>query len=97
MGNVDSENVKLLNDVERVAFRNKKIYTPFDVLLVAVFLFPEKCIKTKRSYFATIELNGLHTRGQMIFDRNNINHNVNVIETVYEEEIKEALLWSVTT
>lgn len=96
MGNVDCDNVKLLNEVERIAFRNKQLYTPFDALLTAVFLFPETCIRTKHSYFGTVELHGHNTRGQMVFDRKSNNHNVNVIETVNEEEIKRILLWTVT-
>lgn len=96
MGNVECKNVQLLNQVERIAFRNRKFYTPFDALLVAVFLHPEKCIRAKYSYNATVELQGLHTRGQMVFDHRSNKHNVTVVELLYEEEIKKLLHWTAT-
>lgn len=94
MGNADCRNVKLLNEVERIAFQNRQLYTPFDALLVAIFLHPEKCIRTKNTYNATVELQGLHTRGQMILDRRSNKHNVSVIELLHEEEIKILLHWT---
>lgn len=96
LGSIDFENMQLLNEAERIALRNRPLYTPFDVLLVAAFLFPKECIKTKRTYSATIELNGFHTRGQMVFNRKieSDEHNVNVIETMDENEIKRLLLWT---
>lgn len=45
-------------------------------------------------YHATVELDGVYTRGQMVFDRRSDNFNVTVIETVDEEEFKKTLLWS---
>lgn len=98
LGIVDFENIQLLNEAERIALRNRPLYTPFDVLLIAAFLFPKECIKTKRTYFATVELNGFHTRGQMVFNRKieSGGHNVDVIETMDENEIKRLLLWTVT-
>lgn len=87
-------NVQLLNEVERIAFTPRKLFTPFDALLTAVFLFPERCIRTKNQYNATIELHGSYTRGQMVINLRNENHNVTVIEAVNEEEIKKILLWT---
>ncbi|XP_055301164.1 nucleoside hydrolase-like [Sitodiplosis mosellana] len=94
LGSVDHTNVQLLNEIEQIAYRGKQFYTPFDSLLVAVFLFPEKCIQTKYNYHATVELQGLHTRGQIVFNLNSSKHNVCVIETVYQEETKTLLLWA---
>lgn len=96
LGNVECRNVQLLNEVERIAFRNRRLYTPFDALLVAIFLHPEKCIRAKNSYNATIELQGVHTRGQMVFDRRSSKHNVSVIELLHGEEIKKLLQWTAT-
>lgn len=93
MGNAACKNVQLLNEVERIAFRNRQIYTPFDALLVAIFLHPEVA-RTKLFYNATVELQGIHTRGQMVFDRHSNEHNVSVIELLHEEEIKKLLQWT---
>lgn len=89
-------NLQLLNEVERVAFTKRPLFTPFDALLTAVFLFPERCIRTKNQYNATVELHGSHTLGQMVINYRNPSgkHNVTVIETVNEEEIKKVLLWT---
>lgn len=96
LGNVDDSNVQLLNEVERIAFRDRNHFTPYDALLTAVFLFPEKCIKVKCKYHATVELHGLHTRGQMVLDLQNLIHNVTVIEHVHQDEFEKILYWTAT-
>lgn len=96
LGNVQDNNVQLLNEIDRIAFRNQKYFTPFDALLAAIALFPERCIKTQRNYHATVELNGLNTRGQMVLDRRNPNHNVKVIELMHQEEFERILYWTAT-
>lgn len=95
LGNTEDKNVQLLNEVERISHREKTHFTPSDALLSAVFLFPDKCIKTKREYNATVELQGVYTRGQMILDRNS-NYNVTVVEVLHEEEFKIALQLAAT-
>lgn len=97
LGNSDCKNVQFLNQVERIAFRERPFFTPFDALLTAAILFPERCIQTQKRYHVTVELDGFHTRGQMVIDLRNHNHNVTVIETVNEEEIKKVLLWIAST
>lgn len=68
-----------------------------DAFLMAVFVFPEKCIQTRSQYHATIELHGFHTRGQMVLDHKRRNkHNVTIIETLNEEEVKNALHFTAT-
>lgn len=94
MGKVDNENVKLLNEAEQIAFRNSSNYEPFDALLAAIFIFPEKCIEKQRKHHVAVELQGIFTRGQMVFDHHNGNRCVNIIERVYTEEIKNVLLWA---
>lgn len=80
--------------MERIAFIPRKLFTPFDALLTAAFLFPERVVRTKNRYNATVELQGTYTRGQMVLNLRNENHNVTVIEAVNEEEIKDILLWT---
>lgn len=79
-------------------WRNFQNYVPSDALLAAAILFPEKCITTKRQCHATVELHGQHTRGQMIVDHlGRIKHNVTLVESMDAEEIKNTLLWTVTS
>lgn len=85
-----------MNEVDRIGFHGRKLFTPFDALLTAAFLYPERCIRTKNQYHATIELEGVHTRGQMVIDHKDQNYNVTVIETLNEEEIKNILQWTAT-
>lgn len=94
MGQVDNENVKLLNESERIAFRKSSNYEPFDALLAAIFIFPEKCIEKQRTHHVVVELQGIFTRGQMVFYHHNSNRSVNIIELLNTEEIKNVLLWS---
>lgn len=94
MGSVKHTNIQLLNEIERIAFKRQKLYTPFDSLVVAVFLCPEKAIQIQNKYDATVELLGHHTRGQMVFNLNSNKHNVCVIETVNQDEIKRLLQWA---
>lgn len=68
---------------------------PCDAYLTALFLFPEKCIRKKHSNHVTVELHGNYTRGQMVLDHLGKNeHNITIIELLYEEEIKKALQWT---
>ncbi|XP_055301092.1 nucleoside hydrolase-like isoform X2 [Sitodiplosis mosellana] len=95
---VDCKNIQLLNEIDRIAYRNCSSFLPCDAFLTAVFVFPEKCIQTKSQHHATIELQGFHTRGQMVLDHKQRNkHNVTIIETVYEEEVKKALYFTATS
>ncbi|XP_055306455.1 nucleoside hydrolase-like [Sitodiplosis mosellana] len=94
--NANDKNLTLLNEIERIRFRGRLSYVPYDALLTAVFLFPERCIRTKNQCNATVELHGSHTRGQTVIDRRNSNYNVTIIEQVYEEEFKNSLVWTVS-
>lgn len=90
--------MQLLNEVDKISYRNCKAFIPCDALLTAVFVFPDKCIKSKCEYHATIELNGSHTRGQMVLDHMQKNkHNVTVIQSVNEDEFKKVFEWTVTS
>lgn len=63
-----------------------------------MFIFSDKCVQSKKQYHATIELQGLHTRGQMVLDHlKKNNHNVTIIETFNEEEFKKVLHWTATS
>lgn len=95
LDNTEDNNVQLLKEVEKISFRDRKYITPFDALLTAAILFPEKCIKTKGEYHATVELQGNHTRGQMVLDHRNSKCNVTVIECLDQEEFEKIIEWTV--
>lgn len=89
--------MQLLNKIDKIAYRNSNTFLPCDAFLTAVFVFPE-CIKTKSQYHATIELQGFHTRGQMVLDHQRRNkHNVIIIETLNEDDVKSALHFTATS
>lgn len=91
------KNVQLLNEIDRICYRNEDCFIPCDAFLTAIFLFPEKCIQSQGKYNATVELHGIHTRGQMVIDhREKDNHNVTVIEMLNEEEFKKIFHWTAT-
>lgn len=95
MDNVNCRNVQLLNEAERICYKNYDTFLPCDAVLSAVFLFPDKCVRKKQRHHATVELQGNYTRGQMLIDHRKIeNPNVTVIELVNEEELKKALLFA---
>lgn len=100
MINENCRNCKLLNEIDKIIYGrvNKNIFNPCDAFLTAVFLFPEKCVRAKQQYHATIELHGHYTRGQMVLDHIRKNdHNVTIVEALDEEEFKNILLWTATS
>lgn len=98
LGKGDCKNMELFNKIDAYIYRDYSHFVPCDALLTAALLFPEKCIKTKRQCHATVELHGHHSRGQMILDHLEKNgHNVTIVETMDVEEMKNALIWTVTS
>lgn len=92
----EDNNAKLLKEIDQITYRNSMYCTPFDALLIACILYPEKCIKTKREHRATVELQGLSTRGQMVLDRKSTDYNVTVIELMHQDEFEKVLKWTAT-
>lgn len=86
-----------MNEAEAKIYRNYECFMPCDAYLTAAFLFPDKCIRKKQNIHVTVELNGIHTRGQMVLDHLGKNdHNVTIIELLNEDEIRKALHWTAT-
>lgn len=57
-----------------------------DALLVMAYLYPEKGIIKTSEHNATVELHGLHTRGQLVLDHLKRNApNVTIIESVNKQ------------
>ncbi|XP_055380636.1 nucleoside hydrolase-like [Condylostylus longicornis] len=91
--------IRILNECEIKLYvrKNFKYWYPCDALLTAVFLFPERIIKQKSIWRATVELNGSYTRGQMILDHLKLGNNtvnVRIIEEICAESFKEIALWA---
>ncbi|EDW80713.1 uncharacterized protein Dwil_GK11421 [Drosophila willistoni] len=70
LGAVESSFIRLLNATEKQMLIPRgfdKWITP-DALLTAAYLFPNQMIADQRDYYASVELCGVHTRGQMVLD-----------------------------
>lgn len=94
LGKLNGPNIEFLNKVERVCFADYKLFDPCDAFLTAIFLFPE-CIRKKYDCYATIELNGKETRGQMCIGHRSKNKaNVTIIEYLHEAAVKKALIFT---
>lgn len=90
-----------MNPVDDAIYKpkNKTQWNPCDAFLVAVFLEKEKAIGKSNEYFATVELNGEMTRGQVaIYHVTGLEKTPNVImiETVNSDICKNLLLWTAT-
>lgn len=97
LGALDNDITKLLNALDHVIYvkREKIYFKPCDALLTAVFLCPE-AVEVAADWHASVELNGRHTRGQLVLDHLKANKsNVQIVEKVDEELFKKILLWTV--
>ncbi|KAH8367635.1 hypothetical protein KR084_000478 [Drosophila pseudotakahashii] len=70
LGAVEHPFVELLTRAERSMLEPRGFvkWISCDSLLTATYLFPEAMIDDQREYYATVELSGVHTRGQMVLD-----------------------------
>lgn len=90
---------KLLNAADKIAYRNDKIYSPCDLLLVATIIFPES-IKSQHNHYVTVDYSKC-TLGQMIVDQpkgnvtqcneNTLNPIATVIERLDKAECEKAI------
>lgn len=94
MGKVNGPNVQLLNEIEILPYRNKKIYDTYDTFTAAAFLFPERMIQKCNQYKALMELHGYYTRGEMFVNRQSTDYNVFIIEKICGDEFKKIMLWT---
>jgi inosine-uridine nucleoside N-ribohydrolase len=92
LNTISSDIIKLMDVIEeKVHYRNN--FIPCDALLIACFCFPQM-IETVAHYNVTVELNGTHSRGQMIVDRCfDEEKNAFVIESANVELFKKILCW----
>lgn len=84
----------LLDPVEKKAYIDIiPSWAPCDNFLVCCFILP-KMIKKIKERHVTVELSGIHTRGQMIIDHlNKQKPNAFIIEEIDVELFKKFMLW----
>lgn len=82
-------------------------YNLCDAFMVGCLLFPERLVRRQKRRKCTVELQGHHTRGQMVVDHVNADtcyddagdrqhgSNITVIELLDAEACKNLLLWTV--
>ncbi|KAG4080206.1 hypothetical protein HA402_008277 [Bradysia odoriphaga] len=89
----------LMNPVDEAIYKpkNKAKWNPCDAFLVSVFLENVKAVKRSTDCFATVELNGEMTRGQVAIyhmSGSEENFNVTMIEAINTDVCRELLRWT---
>lgn len=89
---VENPVTKLMDPVDE-KYSYHQAFIPADAYLTCCFLVP-RMIKTISNYHVTVELNGQHSRGQMIIDYKGIEKpNAQVIQSIDTEIFKRLLMW----
>ncbi|EDX04814.1 GD22117 [Drosophila simulans] len=105
LGSVDHPFVKLLSRVERSMLvpRGIKHWINPDAALAAAYIFPKAMIAEQLDYHATVELAGVHTRGQMVLDHlrgrrvdaiHGKKSNVRIITHLNREPFRTIMSWT---
>ncbi|XP_054730109.1 nucleoside hydrolase-like [Anastrepha obliqua] len=97
LGSVQTPFIDLLNRVERALLipKGTKRWLVCDALAVAAYLFPHLVVKETQLHHATIELAGIHTRGQMVIDHlHQEQKNANIITVVNIDNYQKIIAWT---
>ncbi|KAJ6649389.1 putative uridine nucleosidase 2, partial [Pseudolycoriella hygida] len=89
LGTIQNKITKLLNEPEIKIFQGHKcnIWNPCDAILIAIFLKPDEIIEKSKYCYATVELAGTFTRGQVAIDHlNKQKKNITIVEKVDVEK-----------
>ncbi|XP_021958071.1 inosine-uridine preferring nucleoside hydrolase [Folsomia candida] len=99
LGKVTSSEADMMNAIEeKILSRNTKIHDGWvscDALVPAVML-SSKITMEVQSHFCRIELNGFHTRGQLVLDRPRLSgeeDNVLAVTKIDLQEYEKMLVW----
>lgn len=97
LGSIENHITKLMNALDHTYYvaRSKTYFRPCDALLAAVFLCPE-LVEVAAEWHANVELQGQHTRGQLVLDHlKSRTNNVKIVEKINMELFKKMCLWVV--
>ncbi|XP_023297948.2 pyrimidine-specific ribonucleoside hydrolase RihA-like [Lucilia cuprina] len=97
LGKVETKAMQLMNTAEYAVYLPKGLikWIVCDAILVAAYCFQKLAIAKQRLYHATVELNGTHTRGQMVLDHLRKNReNAKVIMDMHKENYKQIISWT---
>lgn len=105
LGKIDSDKVRFLNSIEAPWYSGplyKEDWIACDQIIMAVFL-DESCVTSRKTYWATVELTGEHTRGQMVIEKRidcsesgskELRANVDIIRTLESSKVQTILFTS---
>lgn len=84
---------KFMNIIERKAFKDYKIWVPYDAIAAACFI-DATIIESIENWHVKIELGGFFARGQVILDHNNVENakNAQIIESVNLKKFQQLTL-----
>ncbi|XP_017055820.1 uncharacterized protein C17G8.02 [Drosophila ficusphila] len=105
LGAVEHPFMELLNRAEKSMLLPRGFikWVSCDSLLTAAYLFPEAMIADQREYYATVEISGVHTRGQMVLDHlrgrkvdaiHGKQSNVRVVRRLNGEPFRTIIAWA---
>jgi inosine-uridine nucleoside N-ribohydrolase len=96
LGAIQNSQMNLLNTVEKKVWAKSRFtsWIPCDAILAATLLRPDIVMKSQKCH-ATVELRGIHTRGQVVIDHLKLKDpNVHLVEEVDTSVLKKMLLWA---
>jgi len=96
LGAIQNTQMDLLNTVEEKVWAKSRFtsWIPCDAILAATLLRPDIVMKSQKCH-ATVELHGIHTRGQVVIDHLKLKDpNVHLVEEVDTSILKKMLLWA---
>lgn len=97
LGSIENHITKLMNALDHTFYvvHDRTYFRPCDALLAAVFLCPE-LVEVAAEWHANVELQGQHTRGQLVLDHlKSRTNNVRIVEKINMELFKKMCLWVV--
>ncbi|XP_067640579.1 nucleoside hydrolase [Eurosta solidaginis] len=87
--------VQLMNHVEGNLFKGNKRWLACDAMTVAAYIFPHLVVKEKQTHQAACELDGTHTRGQMVIDHlHEEKKNAIIITAVNVDHYQKIIAWT---
>lgn len=94
VGKIDNKITRLMNPVERKAYKDKYEWGPFDMYCAAAFIEP-KIVRQAHNFYMTIELNGVKRGQAVIHHSKRSDFNVRVIEKIDVERLKGLVMETV--